>query len=64
MRIFWALILLAAAPVSGQHAEPKGEEHGQEQHGEQEHEEHFHRNEVVLLLGVTHEAEGGDNFSP
>ena len=56
--------LLAGAPAvavePSQQQEPA--QHAQEEHGGQEHEEHSHPNEVVLLLGVTHEAEGGENF--
>ena len=44
------LLFLAGAPAVAQDAP------------QQEHEEHNHPNEVVLLLGVTHEAEGGENF--
>jgi len=46
---------LGSVPAAAQETEPA--------HGEPaDHEEHFHKNELVLILGVTHELEAGDNL--
>jgi len=55
---------LLSVPAVAQESEPekRAQPERHEQQEPEEHEEHFHENELAFFLGVTHEAEAGDNL--